>query len=166
MKAGSRSPHFHPSYLSNFSIQQLSVIILAAAKQKAIAGIKQRGSRACSRSTETAAALAKVLTGNVLATSQGQKTPPCCTCFPPSPAGTFSHTQSSKERSRFRRHWQPPFFFFFNSSVWLPNALEYLWMLSTLGFQNSVRNPPPEKSPVQIQHYIPAIRPNSLLSIC
>lgn len=31
-------------------------------------------------------------------------------CFPPSPAGTYRHTRSWKERGRFKEHWQLPFF--------------------------------------------------------
>lgn len=97
-QAGSRTPYFHPSCISNFSIQQLPVItILAAAKQEATAGIKQRGSRACSHNTESAATFAKVLTGNVLAASQGQKTPPCSASHLPLQALTDTHGAGKKE---------------------------------------------------------------------
>lgn len=68
----------------------------------------------------------------MLATPQGQKTPPCA-CFPPSLAGT--HRAGKKEADL-------NIFPFFSSSVWLPNALEYLWIPSTLESQNSARNQP------------------------
>jgi len=105
MQAGSKTPCFHPSYISSISSQPFAVIqSLAAAKEKIITATKQRGSKASSHSTESAGTFGKVLRGNVLATPQGRKITPCCTCFSPSPADANTHIQSWKERGRFKEN--------------------------------------------------------------